>query len=142
MKIFVKRLYAGMLDAFFIGLPVWAVYHIFIGQSVASGDFKISYQQLDFNITTITIGLLILYNIICEIAGQSIGKKIFGLKIKYKGKGIIAKIIRPFIKVFTLYLWPIGIISFFLPKNLLFYDYILKTDIEEIKPEISGGSLR
>ena len=141
MKILIKRLYAGLLDAFFIGVPVWGVYHIFINESIKSGGFKISYYELNFNITTITMMFLLIYYIICEIVGQSIGKKIFNLKIKYNKMSIVAKIVRPFVKLITLYIWPIGIISVFLPNKKLFYDFILRTDIEEIKPEISRGSI-
>lgn len=142
MKIFIKRLYAALLDAFFVGVPVAFMYYTFIDQSMADEGFKISYTELSVNITTMTMVFLFLYYIACEIAGQSIGKKIFNIKIKYTGKGIFAKIIRPFLKVITLYFPVIGIISLFLPDNKLYYDFFAKTNLEEIKPDISGGSLR
>ena len=142
MKLLIKRLYAGLLDAFFMGLPAWVLYHTFIQQSLGNSDFKISYGELGLSITTLTMSMLFIYFIVCEVVGQSIGKKIFGIKIVYNKKGIVAKCLRPILKIITLYIWPVGIISLFLPNNMLFYDYFLKTKIEEIKPEISGGSLR
>lgn len=132
MKTFIKRLYAGLIDAFFIGLPVGIVYYIFIWQSAKAGDFKISYNELQFNITSVTMMLLFIYYIVCEIIGTSAGKKIFNIKLTYKGKGTIAKILRPFFKILTLYFWPLAVLSIFLPEHLPFYDYILKTKVEEV----------
>lgn len=141
MKTFIKRIYAGLVDALFIALPVGMIYYIYIWQSTKTENFKISYTEVQFNITFITIMFLFIYYTICEVKGTSVGKKIFNLKLIYKGKGTFAKIIRPFIKLITLYFWPLGILSLFLPENRIFYDYILNTDIEEGNTGISGGSL-
>ena len=146
MKMFVKRMYAGMIDALLVALTVGAIYHIFIGQSAMDESFRISYRELDFNITTITIGILFIYYAVCEILGQSIGKKIFNLKIKYQGKGIIARILRPFIKIVVIYIWfigfPMAILGALMPEKKLIYDFLFKTEIGEINEQISGGSLR
>ncbi len=134
MKTFIKRVYAGLLDALLIGLTVGFIYQIFIGQSVAeNADFKMTFDALNVEMTAITVGVLIMYFIICEIIGQTIGKKILGLKIQYKGKGIIARILRPFVKVITLYICPfIVILSLFFPGNKLYYDYAFKTEVVEV----------
>lgn len=142
MKTFIKRIYAGLIDALFIALPVGILYYIYIWQATKSEGFKISYEELSFNITFATIMFLFIYYIICEITGTSVGKKIFNLKLTYKGKSTFAKILRPFLKLVTIYVWPIGILSLFLPNNRLFYDFILGTDIEEISANTSGGSLK
>ena len=142
MKTLLKRMYAGLIDAFVIAVPVWFIYHTFIDQSMADKTFKISYAQLNFNITTATMMFLFIYYIVCEIIGQSIGKKIFNIKIKYKGKGIFAKIIRPFVKLITVYFPYLGIVSLFLPEYKLYYDFLAGTNIEEIQPDISRSSLK
>ena len=146
MKMFVKRMYAGMIDALLVALTVGGIYHIFIGQSAMDETFRISYKELDFNITTITIGILLLYYIVCEILGQSIGKRILGIKIRYQGKGIIARIIRPFIKIISVYIpfisFPMAVLGALMPEKKLLYDFIFKTEITENNIKISGGSLR
>ena len=103
-----------------------------------------TFDALDMEITAITVGVLIMYFFICELFSQTIGKKILGLKIKYKGKGIIAKILRPIVKVLTLYLIPFVVIfSAFLPGNKLYYDFIFGTEvIDENSSDYNGGSLR
>ena len=145
MKTFLKRIYAGLIDALIIGLTVGFIYQIFIGQSIEGNkDFTMTFDALDMEITAITVGVLIMYFFICELFSQTIGKKILGLKIKYKGKGIIAKILRPIVKVLTLYLIPFVVIfSAFLPGNKLYYDFIFGTEvIDENSSDYNGGSLR
>ena len=145
MKTFLKRIYAGLIDALIIALTVGFIYQIFIGQSIEGNkDFTMTFDALDMEITAITVGVLIMYFFICELFSQTIGKKILGLKIKYKGKGIIAKILRPIVKVLTLYLIPFVVIfSAFLPGNKLYYDFIFGTEvIDENSSDYNGGSLR
>ena len=145
MKTFLKRIYAGLIDALIIALTVGFIYQIFIGQSIEGNkDFTMTFNALDMEITAITVGVLIMYFFICELFSQTIGKKILGLKIKYKGKGIIAKILRPIVKVLTLYLIPFVVIfSAFLPGNKLYYDFIFGTEvIDENSSDYNGGSLR
>ena len=145
MKTFLKRIYAGLIDALIIALTVGFIYQIFIGQSIEGNkDFTMTFNALDMEITAITVGVLIMYFFICELFSQTIGKKILGLKIKYKGKGIIAKILRPVVKVLTLYLIPFVVIfSAFLPGNKLYYDFIFGTEvIDENSSDYNGGSLR
>ncbi len=144
MKTFIKRVYAGLIDALLIGLTVGFIYQIFIGQSVAgNSEFKMTFDALNVEMTAITVGVLIMYFIICEILGQTIGKKILGLKIKYNGKGILARILRPFIKVITLYVCPFMVIlSLFFPGNKLYYDYALKTEVIDENAPYDGGTLR
>ncbi len=144
MKTFIKRVYAGLIDALLIGITVGFIYQIFIGQSVAGNkDFKMTFDALNVEMTAITVGVLIMYFIICEILGNTIGKKILGLKIIYNGKGIIARILRPFVKVITLYVCPfIVILSLFIPGNKLYYDYAFKTEIVDENAPYDGGTLR
>ncbi|MBE7021089.1 MAG: RDD family protein [Ruminococcaceae bacterium] len=144
MKTLIKRIYAGLIDALLIGVTVGFIYQIFIGQSVAGNeDFKMTFDALNVEMTAITVGVLTMYFIICEIIGQTIGKKILGLKIIYTGKGIAARILRPFIKVITLYICPVIVaLSFFLPGNKLFYDYALKTEVTDENAPYDGGTLR
>lgn len=131
MKCLIKRMYAGILDAFVVALPVFVLYYMFLKDALPDGDFNMTGLDIRFSIEFLTMALIFIYYIICEAVGQSIGKKIFNLKIVYKNKGIIAKILRPVFKIITLYFVPLVIISLFTPDNLTFYDLILKTKIEE-----------
>ncbi|MBE7029307.1 MAG: RDD family protein [Clostridia bacterium] len=143
MKKVIRRMYAGIIDMFFIGLPVYAIYHTFILESMKDVTFKISYLEVNMNLTAITLVFLFLYYAVCEVLGQSIGKKMLGIKVKYNGKKVIAKILRPIIKVLILYFaFPLVALCLFLPDNKMFYDFFLKTEIEEVKVDVSKRSLK
>ena len=135
MKMYVKRVYAALIDILVVGIFVFGLYSIYFKSGIESGNFSVDMEWFRFEYELIYALSLFVYFIIGEMFDFSIGKKIFKIKIDY-GKYIkTARVLRPLFKIVTFYIWPLAAISVFLNGNRLYYDYILKTDIETVKYE-------
>ena len=140
MKTLIKRIYAGLIDVMIASALVYFLYAFTFYYNIKLGDFSLDKTSFVSEYSVIYALVMLVYFIICELFSQSFGKKAFSLKINYGKKVKTAKCLRPFLKLITLYIWPLIIPSLFFKKNLLYYDYILGTDIEKTKYE--RGDLR
>jgi len=135
MKILVKRMYAGLIDIAVVGMLIYLLYIFYFYNGMKLGDFQIDLEWFASEYKIVFGGAMLVYYIICELFDFSVGKKVFKLQINYGNYVKTARILRPFFKLLTLYVWPLAALSVFLKDNLLYYDYILKTSIEDAKRE-------
>ena len=143
MNVFIKRVYAGLLDIMVVTAVLYFMYAFSIYYSLKLGEFKLDAEFFKAEYTVMYALLMLVYFIICELFEQSLGKRAFGLKTVYGKKVKTSKLLRPFLKVIIVtvpYLTPLILLSIFSKKNLLIYDYILGNDIENVK--YNRGDLR
>lgn len=135
MKMYVKRVYAALIDIMIVGLLVFLLYSIYFYSGIQSADFTVDRVWFNVEYKIIYALMLLVYFVIGELLDFSVGKKVFKLKINYGKYVKTARILRPLFKMITFYIWPLAALSVFLNGNKLYYDYILKTDIEVSKYE-------
>lgn len=140
MKMLIKRMYAGLIDIMTVGILVFILYMFYFYSGLKLGDFQVDLAWFASEYKLVFGGGMFVYYVICELFNFSVGKKVFGLQIDYGKYVKTARFLRPFFKILTFYVYPLAIISVFLKGNLLYYDYILRTGIEEAKYE--RGDLR
>lgn len=135
MKMFIKRIYAGLIDITFVGAIIYLLYTLYFYNGIKLGDFTVDSEWFVAEYKLVFNGAVFVYFIICEMFDFSVGKKFFKLKINYGKRIKTARFLRPLFKILLFIVYPLAILSLFLKDNLLFYDYILGTTIEDAKYE-------
>ena len=96
-KLFLKRIYAGIIDMFVVVLPFVMIYYIHlstIGEPISYGYFSVEYRILYFLSMTV-------YFFLCEMFAGSVGKRIMGIQIIYNKRVGLSKFLRPIFKIIS-----------------------------------------
>ena len=137
MKMFVKRMYAGLLDLMTVSIFLYLAYYMYYYYAMKSGSFTVNLDAFGVEYKVVSLVGIFIFYILSELLGFSVGKKVFKIKLDYGKYTKTARFLRPLFKILTLNCLPLLVISVFTKDHLLFYDYILKTDITEAKYERS-----
>ncbi len=137
MKMFIKRMYAGLIDIMTVSIFIYLGYYLYYYYAMKFEDFTVNLDMFGSEYRIVYLIGIFVYYILCELLGFSVGKKVFKIKLDYGNYVKTARFLRPLFKFITFNFLPLVVISVFTKDHLLFYDYILKTDITEAKYERS-----